>query len=340
MSTEHIDLLFELAPHTALFRLAFERIEDARFALRAVLPAPLSRLVDWPLLAPAHSRFESAAPSTGRDLLFVAPFGSVEIFLRVLLEGDTPSPTDLLLRALNGQIAVWDVAERDALPLRPVIPVAVHHGSGHWPASPLRERGLEPTDPVRGQFAEFAPQLDCIVEDLARFDPASLAQRADLADAPRVRCAYFLLQRARESAAFEEEIPLLREDLVALARDPHERAFLAALIRYVLYVANGDEHAIIGELRDAIGSNLVEGIVGKIAERWIEKGKAVGEAYGKVTGEAQGRSTLILRQLELRFGPLPIHARHAINHASLVGLEAMAERILTAQSLDEVLAVR
>ncbi len=57
---------------------------------------------------------------------------------------------------------------------------------------------------------------------------------------------------------------------------------------------------------------------------------------GKVQGEAQGRAAILLKQLDLRFGPLPIAVRVRIEGSRSEELEAIAARVLTAQTLQEV----
>jgi hypothetical protein len=54
-------------------------------------------------------------------------------------------------------------------------------------------------------------------------------------------------------------------------------------------------------------------------------------------GRAEGRTEVIVRQLTLRFGPLPADAQARIAEASLNELNAVAERLLTAQTLQEAL---
>lgn len=55
-------------------------------------------------------------------------------------------------------------------------------------------------------------------------------------------------------------------------------------------------------------------------------------------GEARGEAKLLLKQLTRRFGPLTEAIRTQVQSASVEKLEAWAERILDATSLDEVLA--
>jgi hypothetical protein len=54
-------------------------------------------------------------------------------------------------------------------------------------------------------------------------------------------------------------------------------------------------------------------------------------------GRAEGRAEVIVRQLTLRFGALPVEAQGRIAEASLAELNTIAERLLTAATLQEAL---
>jgi hypothetical protein len=71
-------------------------------------------------------------------------------------------------------------------------------------------------------------------------------------------------------------------------------------------------------------------------------GEAAGEARGESRGESRGlvkgQANLLLKQLGLRFGPPSAATRAHVESATAEQLDTWAERVLTAQSIDEVLA--
>jgi hypothetical protein len=69
------------------------------------------------------------------------------------------------------------------------------------------------------------------------------------------------------------------------------------------------------------------------AERFIEKGRAQGIEQGMQRGEARMLTSL----LQLRFGELPEAARQRIETADPDTLLRWSERVLTAESLEDVL---
>ena len=60
-------------------------------------------------------------------------------------------------------------------------------------------------------------------------------------------------------------------------------------------------------------------------------------AQGRAEGKAEGKASIVVRLLARRFGALPSEAENRIAAASADELDAMAERLLTAQSLEEAL---
>ena len=57
---------------------------------------------------------------------------------------------------------------------------------------------------------------------------------------------------------------------------------------------------------------------------------------GKAEGHAEGERAVLGLQLRRRFGPLPSEAAERIGTASTADLEAWAENVLDADTLDEV----
>jgi hypothetical protein len=74
------------------------------------------------------------------------------------------------------------------------------------------------------------------------------------------------------------------------------------------------------------------------AEQAEQRGEQEGRQRGEQKGRQQGEATLLLRQLERRFGALPDTARDRVLAADTVTLEEWALRVLDAATLDEILA--
>ena len=63
-----------------------------------------------------------------------------------------------------------------------------------------------------------------------------------------------------------------------------------------------------------------------------------GQEQGRMQGRDQERRELLTRQLKLRFGELPADVHQRLAAAAAETLLTWAERVITARTLDEVLA--
>jgi predicted transposase YdaD len=78
-----------------------------------------------------------------------------------------------------------------------------------------------------------------------------------------------------------------------------------------------------------------------MATNWVErlenKYLRQGRKEGREEGRAEGVRKVLLRQLDLRFGPLPPDVRQSVAAiSSVAGLNRLAEKVVTAQSLEEM----
>lgn len=75
----------------------------------------------------------------------------------------------------------------------------------------------------------------------------------------------------------------------------------------------------------------------EFARRYVAQGRSEGRAEGKAEGKAEGRRALLIRQLTLRFGVLSETAQARIAAATVEELDAIGERLMSAQDLAQVL---
>lgn len=121
-----------------------------------------------------------------------------------------------------------------------------------------------------------------------------------------------------------------------VARDDAERERLAAedpvmaLAHETLEQLSQDPatHRLARERADAL----------KFYQMDLAASRAEGEREGRAEGEAKGRAEILLKLLGLRFGPPSEVTRARVDAATLEQLDAWGERVLTAQSVEEVLA--
>ena len=71
-------------------------------------------------------------------------------------------------------------------------------------------------------------------------------------------------------------------------------------------------------------------------ERYRNEGRQEGKQEGRQEGMQKGEAKLLLRQLNSKFGEIPKDKRRMIESADPDTLLKWSERVLTANSLDEV----
>ncbi|MFL6605207.1 MAG: DUF4351 domain-containing protein [Steroidobacteraceae bacterium] len=86
---------------------------------------------------------------------------------------------------------------------------------------------------------------------------------------------------------------------------------------------------------EAIMNSLGYEYQSDFARRYVAEGKAEGKAEGRM----EGRVELILQLLALRFGPLTDATQTRVRGAQDAQLDTIAERMLTAQTLEEALGL-
>jgi hypothetical protein len=121
-------------------------------------------------------------------------------------------------------------------------------------------------------------------------------------------------------------LPQAIEDLAALPADAHERA-VAEQILLNLQHALGKKPSHTPEEQEFIVT---------MQNTW-EKAREEGHKEGRREGRKEGELNLLLRLLRARFGELPATTVARVEAADVAALERWGERVLTAQSLTDVL---
>ncbi|MEZ4294781.1 MAG: Rpn family recombination-promoting nuclease/putative transposase [Polyangiaceae bacterium] len=334
-------------PTASLVRGIFQHPENARGELEHLLPRELSRRFDWSTLKLLSGSFvDEVLSGSQSDLLFSVYLDGSETLLYFLLEHQSTSDPLLLYRLLKYMVRVLDrwlkeKKNEHATRLPPVIPFLLCHAPTPWSA-PLRfEEILDVPPEVLPLIADFVPRFRPLVDDLTATTDEEIFGRA-LTAAGRV--TLWCLRNARDAAAwvagFSRWVGLLR----ALDETPNDRAALPLILRYIFSVHEAAPEVILPRLQAALSEEQLE-TMATIEAQLIAKGEARGRAEGEARGEARGRAegaataarSLLLRQLQLRFGSLPPEVLARIDSASRADLDLWADRIITAAKLSDIL---
>ena len=321
-------------PHDALFRALVSSPSRAAALLMEYLPEPVAALLDpeTPPEAMEGSFVDADAARTQCDALFrvrLATGHDARIY--VLLEHKSGVDAATPLQILKYMVNIWQReieggTARDRLP--PIIPLVFFHGGGRWTAARSVMDMIDAPEELAPLLRDFA----YVLHDLGEIEPLRLSAT------PEVRAGLLALR-----VVHLDEVPGEYLDLIVggpLAGSAYERHIL----RYVVEGMNLTPDRLEASLRRTRPDRW-ETLMGTVAEAWIEQGRAEGIEKGLAQGIEKGRSEgraaalegLLLRQLELRFGALPDAVRERVRGASAAELEAWAEAVLTAASLDEVM---
>jgi predicted transposase/invertase (TIGR01784 family) len=308
------------SPHDAVFRRVLGEPVNAASQLRAVLPAALVGRLDLDRLTPLSGSFVDAALRWRHsDLLFTAPLGGHDAFVYVLIEHQSVEDPLMPFRMLRYLVRIWDRYLREhpgATRLPAVIPLVVHHNRRPWtgPTDVLDlfdlDRGT--TDAAR----EYLPRFRFLLDDLARLDEQALRARPLT---PPARMTLLLLKIAAGN-------PRLADDLRKWAND----------LREILQRSGGIEDFVaLVTYIETVG----EAPTDELHNLFAQLGPEAKEAY-VTTAEmlrAEGQAKALMQLLTLKFGPLPQPVLDDIHAASTNQLETWTARVLTADTLDEVL---
>jgi predicted transposase YdaD len=321
-------------PHDALFRKTFANVANAADELRAVLPPALLALVNLATLRLMPGSYVDAALATSQsDLLFSAELDGKPALIYILFEHQSSVDELMPLRILKYVIRILDQYVADAggggkaLPLPIVIPVVLHHSASGWTAATSVEQLFDQSAVSAPGVAPHVPRLSFVLDDISRLSDDALAARAlDLLPT----LTLWALRDARRPRAVERSMARWLGTMQALLQAESGREALLTIFRYLSVVVDDLTPQTLLTTLAAAPHEAKETLMTTLAERWTAEGRA--------EGRAEGSRELLLRQLELKFGPLSANQRQRIADACEDQLLAWGARLLSADSLSAALA--
>jgi hypothetical protein len=315
--------------HDTLVKFLFSNPADAASALAPVLPKALAQRLDW--ASPEQTALKLVDPKLKEfhsDILFSVRCDGREAFLYVLFEHQS-SPDDLMpFRMLRYITLIWGAFLKknpEAKKLPPVIPVVLHHGQSGWTAPIELASVIDAPSDLSPLLQAYLPNFQFVVDDLAHVNDQALRQRSLTAI---MAAGMVLLQRAPFSADLVADLRTWADVFAEVAAAPNGLDALRVLMEYTARVAETD-HENIRQFAKLIGPTAEQAYM--TAAQKIEQ-------KGREEGRLEGQANLLLRLLERRFGPIPSRATERVRQSTPDELERFSDRVLTASSLDEVLA--
>jgi hypothetical protein len=306
------------AKHDHGYKALFSEPKMVEDLLRGFVPGEWVERLDFSSLEKASGHFISEE-LLGRedDVIWrvrIREGGWLYIYL--LLEFQSSPDRWMALRIMVYVGLLWQdlikqkkIGSGETLP--PVVPVVLYNGEAPWTAPTELEELITHVEGLQA----YRPKCRYLLLEEQKLASDELESMRNLA------AALFRLEQSRTA----QDIKVVLESLVEWLSEPEQaslrRAFLSwirqALLPARLKGVPVPEVAELSEVRDMLQERVIE---------WTKQWKQEGEAKGK---------RAMLKLVERRFGELTPEQRERVEAADL---EELADRLLEAQSLDELLA--
>jgi predicted transposase/invertase (TIGR01784 family) len=309
-------------PHDRFFKTVFGRTEVAAEFLERYLPAEVAATLDWATLRPEKETFlDPQLTQHPADLLYaVTLHGGEAGYVYVLFEHKSYVEARINLDLLRYRVRIWEQWLNDGntglLPV--IIPVVFYHGAARWGV----KRQFAQTVADAPGLQRYVPVCEYHLVDLSAY------WDEELRGAVLLQVALWTLKYVFRDE-LRERLPGILGLLRALEQSSSGLDFIRALLRYLAQVASTDRLSET-DLRQAVTQALSGGgeLMMTIAEQW--------EQQGMEKGMEKGEAKALLRLVQVKFGlPEPAVAAR-IAAAESAQVERWLERILTANSPDEL----
>jgi len=325
-------------PHDGLAKWTFSQLPHAAGLLKAALPAEVVAAVDWSTLRVEKGSFvDRALRSRHSDIVLSAKMGAQEVLFYAIIEHQRKVDPLLIFRIGLYMWRLWEQLVREKptrKSLPPIVPFLLHHSDTGWTAATAFEGIIDGQGPERAAIERHIPHFELRLVDLSEGKASRLAEQALTALG---RLVLWCMSVAYDDERFEREIQRMRDAIVAAVKAPDGHAALEVLMQYLVATHKRLRAGKIGELLiKAAGPEAQEDIV-DFREQFRHEGRIEGKREGKREGRLAMRVEVLLDLLAARFGNVPAAAKARVCAADEKTLSKWTLRVLTAETVADVL---
>ncbi len=295
---------------------------------REYLPPTLVRRLNLDTLSISKVSFiEKALREHFSDLLYTVHYRDRPLYIYLLLEHKSHPWRWVGLQLLGYLLRIWELYRKQnpkANKLPPILPLVLYQGKKRWRIAPNFQALIEGLD---DELRPYVPEFRYQLHDLSSWDSQTIQGEV------LTRLVLLAMKHVFDpepKAQLREILRLIREVL----QQETALELLEVILRYyVQYTQRLDEDDVKQILKvTAAGEELMQTFI----DRYIEEGERRGRLEGKLEGVQLGEATILLRQIELKFGAISEQDRRRIESAEAETLLKWSERVLTAESLDQL----
>jgi len=313
-----------MATHDNSYKLLFSHAEMVRDLLLGFVKEEWVQDLDFQTLEKVSGSYVSDdIRDRHDDIVWRVRWGKDWLYVYLILEFQSTIDVYMPVRILTyvgllyqDLIRTKQLAPLGKLP--PVLPVVLYNGKRRWQAS------VEMSDLIQhvsGGLERYRPRFSFLLLDEGCYRDEDLRPLNNLVS------ALFRLENSQKPERLMEVLTSLLQWLAAPEQASLRRAFAVWFNRVLFYPGKGKETMPRFEELTEVRTMLAETVV-----EWKDEWKREGLEEGQKKGELN----ILLKLLELKFGPLSKEDKLKIQVADSETLLKWGERIITVNSLDEI----
>ena len=299
-------------PHDRLFKRVMSDEANVRQFIKEFLPKDISSQIDLKEMKLIPTEKVKGYNKYYMDIAVECHISNTKGQLYFVFEHKSYPDPGVLLQILSYMTVTWDEQRKKNVPLTPIIPVVVYHGSSSWNV----------TTHFQGQFNSlnesikpYIPEFNYVLVDLTKLSNEEIEEKAKTTP-----FLYKSLQLMKLVAM--RDIENIKGVAVIAELSKEEKIILLLYLYYTLDVDQDTMQRIVKELGG-------EELMPSLAEKLIKQGKQ--------EGEIKGKQDLLIRLLRRKFGLSSSDEKMIRSVTDESKLDAAAEAVLDAKSKDEVL---
>ena len=295
-------------PHDRLFKRVMSDEANVRQFIKEFLPKDISSQIGLKEMKLIPTEKIKGYNKYYMDIAVECHISNTKGQLYFVFEHKSYPDPGVLLQILSYMTVTWDEQKKKNVPLTPIIPVVIYHGSSSWNITTHFQGQF---DSLNETIKPYIPEFNYVLVDLTQIPNKEIEQKAKATPFLMASLMIMKLVALRDI----EDIA----KITVIINLPEEEKLI--LFLYLLYTVDVDQTTMQRIVKELGG----EEIMPSLAEKLMSK------------GEIKGKQDLLIKQLRRKFGLSSSEEKIIRSVTDESKLDAAAEAVLDAKSKEEVL---